>query len=258
MKDWKDSDINVDSLWIIPERAKGGKRTNTYHGNFIPQIPYQLISRYTKPHDTVLELFTGSGTTLFECETLGRNYIGFDINEPMLQEIQEKMRGSSEEISYVLNNCDVTAPQAFDQAMSRSLEHVGSTCADLIIAHPPYLDIVKFTEHPRDLSHIDAVEPFIEQLAIAFTSAYGYLKRNGYIGVVMGDVYKDSQVIPLAFRVMDMIQHRFQVKLKGIVVKNIEGNRGKLGQQNIWRYRALRSDYFLFKHEYIFIFKKIS
>ena len=40
--------INVDSLWLIDERDKSGKHTNVYHGNFIPQIPNQLIRRYTK------------------------------------------------------------------------------------------------------------------------------------------------------------------------------------------------------------------
>ncbi|EAJ6415095.1 DNA adenine methylase, partial [Campylobacter jejuni] len=52
------------------------------------------------------------------------------------------------------------------------------------------------------------------------------------------------------------IKQNFKVKLKGIVIKNIEGNRGKLGINAIWRYRALRSDYYIFKHEYIFVFKK--
>ena len=73
----------------------------------------------------------------------------------------------------------------------------------------------------------------------------------------MGDVYKNSEVIPLGFYVMYAIKKHFNVKLKGTIVKNIEGNRGKLGQQSIWKYRALMSDYFLFKHEYIFVFKKL-
>ena len=28
IENWKQTDINVDSLWIIPERAKGGKHKN--------------------------------------------------------------------------------------------------------------------------------------------------------------------------------------------------------------------------------------
>ena len=82
-ENWKTTDINPDSLWIIDKRDSSGKHENNYHGNFIPQIPNQLIRRYTNKNDTVLELFTGSGTTLFECEKLERHYIGFDINSEM-------------------------------------------------------------------------------------------------------------------------------------------------------------------------------
>jgi len=50
---------------------------------------------------------------------------------------------------------------------------------------------------------------------------------------------------------------KLKLILKSIIVKNMEGNRGKKNQQSIWRYRALSSDYYIFKHEYIFIFKYI-
>lgn len=46
-ENWRETDLNVDSLWIFDERAKDGKHANIYHGNFIPQIPNQLIRRYT-------------------------------------------------------------------------------------------------------------------------------------------------------------------------------------------------------------------
>ena len=83
-----------------------------------------------------------------------------------------------------------------------------------------------------------------------------YLKKDKYFAIVVGDVYKKSEVIPLGFYVMNAIKENFKVKMKGIIVKNIEGNRGKLGAQGIWKYRAMNSDYYLFKHEYIFVFKK--
>ena len=68
----EDLDINVDSLWIIGPRAKGGKRENNYHGNFVPQIPSDVIRRFTQEGDVVVEPFMGIGTTLFECERLKR------------------------------------------------------------------------------------------------------------------------------------------------------------------------------------------
>jgi hypothetical protein len=83
-----------------------------------------------------------------------------------------------------------------------------------------------------------------------------YLEKDRYFSIVIGDIYKNKEVIPLGFYILNAIKQNFKVKLKGIIVKNIEGNRGKLGAQNIWKYRALKSDYFIFKHEYILVFKK--
>ncbi len=90
LAEWKDCGIETDSLWLIKERDKSGKHANIYHGNFIPQIPNQLIRRYTKKGETVFEPFMGSGTTLFECEKLGRKYIGFDINPKIVNYVRRK------------------------------------------------------------------------------------------------------------------------------------------------------------------------
>lgn len=49
LTNWKElEDIWTDSLWVINERDKKGKHSNFYHGNFVPQIPNQMIKRYTK------------------------------------------------------------------------------------------------------------------------------------------------------------------------------------------------------------------
>ena len=254
-ENWKESDINVDSLWIIEERDKSGKHSNLYHGNFIPQIPNQLIKRYTEPGDTVLELFSGSGTTLFECENLERNYIGFDINKAILNYVQEKMK-DCQSIKYSLCDCDVTDTDSFLKTAKEAMKRHSIEQVDMMIAHPPYLDIVKFTQDERDLSNITDIQLFLDKFVIAIKNGASLLKKGKYFAIIAGDIYKKSEVIPLAFYMMNAIKRNLNVKLKGIVVKNIEGNRGKLGSKDIWKYRALQSDYFLFKHEYIFVFKK--
>ena len=247
--------INVDSLWLIDERDKSGKHTNVYHGNFIPQIPSQLIRRYTKESDTVLDLFMGSGTTLYECEKLNRNFIGFDINTEIIDYVKSKM-SETQNIKFKINECNVANAILFKEKIENSLFELSTEKVQLILAHPPYMDIVKFTEKTEDLSQIGDLTTFVKQFVQIIKNVFPYLENQKYLGIVIGDVYKKSEVVPLAFYVLDAIKRNFNVKLKGIIIKNIEGNRGKLGQKNIWQYRALKSDYFIFKHEYILVFKK--
>jgi len=78
---WKEyDDIITDSLWILNKRDTSGAHLGWYWGNFIPQIPHQMMLRYTKKGDWVLDTFVGSGTTLIECRRLGRNGIGIELN----------------------------------------------------------------------------------------------------------------------------------------------------------------------------------
>ncbi len=255
IENWKELDINVDSLWMIGARDKTGKHANVYHGNFIPQIPNQLIRRYTKKGEIILDPFMGSGTTLFECENLNRKFIGFDINSDVIKYVKNKMADSLYK-DFVINECDVTNKQEFESLSQNALRKLSNTKVQFVIAHPPYMDIVKFTNHKEDLSQIADLNEFIKKFVIVVENFTKILEKNRYFSIVIGDVYKNSEVVPLGFYVMDAIKRHFKVKLKGIIVKNIEGNRGKLGKGGIWKYRALKSDYYIFKHEYILVFKK--
>lgn len=256
IKRWKESDINVDSLWIIEQREKSGKHSNVYHGNFIPQIPNQLIRRYTKKDEIVLDPFLGSGTTLYEAEQLGRNFIGFDINQDIFNFVKNNMKNSSD-IKYSIKIVDVTSEKEFNDAIQESLETMKIEKVQFVLMHPPYLDIIKFTDHKNDLSQISDTDLFIVKMLDVIANCLCYLEKERYFSIVIGDVYKKGEIIPLSSLLINAVKLKFQVKLKGIVVKNIAGNRAKQGKDGIWKYRALNSDYYIFKHEYILTFKKM-
>ena len=247
-------DINVDSLWLIGPRAKGGKRENNYHGNFVPQIPEQMIRRYTQEGGVVLDMFMGSGTVLYEAETLKHPYIGFDINDEIISKVQNKMKGSN--VKFHIHNCDITNSAKVSLALSDDLIRMKETGVDLVMAHPPYLDIIKFTNKPEDLSNVSDVNDFIKHFTKGVVNVWPFLKINQYFVLVIGDLWRNGEVIPLGFYLMYAIKKAVKCQLKGIVVKDVVGNRGKIGSESLWRNRALRNGNFLFKHEYIFVFKK--
>ena len=253
--DWNENDLNIDSLWIIGPRAKGGKRENNYHGNFVPQIPNEMIQRYTNPGDVVLDMFMGSGTTLYECETLGRGFIGFDINDEIIEYVSTKMK-DSEEIRYFIHNCDIVDTKSVQGHIENDLRQLGKKNIDLIISHPPYWNIINFTNKKEDISNIEDLDVFISIFISSIKNVWNSLKKRGWFVLVIGDVYRNSEVVPLGFYLMNSIKESFDCLLKGIVVKDILNNRGKIGTEAIHRYRALKFGYYIFKHEYIFVFQK--
>ena len=96
MKNWKEyEDIYTDSLWVIDKRDNSGAHSGKYHGNFIPQIPNQMLRRYTKAGDWVLDPFMGSGTTLIEAARLGRNSVGVELQEDVALEAAERIATES-------------------------------------------------------------------------------------------------------------------------------------------------------------------
>jgi hypothetical protein len=84
-----------------------------------------------------------------------------------------------------------------------------------------------------------------------------FLEHDRYMAVVIGDKYGGKEWIPLGFYCMEEVLKRGYL-LKSIIVKNFEQTRGKRNQKELWRYRALAGGFYVFKHEYIMIFKKIS
>ena len=251
----EDMPVNVDSLWIIGPRAKGGKRENNYHGNFVPQIPSDFLRRFTNEGDVVIEPFMGSGTTLFECERLNRRYIGFDINPNIVSLVKGKMTGAYKD--YAIHPIDAAAGEA-GSAIGGSLREWHRDTADLMILHPPYFDIIKFTDQPCDLSNAKTMDEFLAMYRAVLDRQLPFVRKNGHLAVVAGDLYRNSEVVPLGFMLMHATLQSGPLKLKGIVIKDMVGNRAKLGLDALWHKRALKSDYYLFKHEYIFVYRKIK
>jgi len=57
---------------------------HSYPAMMIPQVARRLIENYSKPGDTVLDPFCGSGSVLVEAKVLGRNSWGIDLNRVAL------------------------------------------------------------------------------------------------------------------------------------------------------------------------------
>jgi len=252
---WKEYDeIITDSLWVLEKRDTSGAHLGWYWGNFIPQIPHQMILRYTKKGDWVLDTFVGSGTTLIECRRLGRNGIGIELNPEVAQKAKElimKEQNKDGVITEVVNHDSRTVD------LKAILGEHGISQVQLLVMHPPYHDIIKFSKSEKDLSNAKTTEEFLKMFGEVVDNATPFLERGRYFALVIGDKYSNGEWIPLSFYCMNEVLKKGYL-LKGIIVKNFEETRAKRNQKELWRYRALVGGFYVFKHEYIFLFKKVK
>jgi len=78
----------------------GGVRQLGHEAMFPEELPRRLIKMFTFVGDTVLDPFLGSGTTVKVALELGRNALGYEINEGFSTAIQGKA-GSSAEVEII-------------------------------------------------------------------------------------------------------------------------------------------------------------
>ena len=251
---WKDYDfIETDSLWLIDKRDDSGVHSADYHGNFVPQIPRQLLLRYTKEGDWVLDPFLGGGTTLIETQRFGRNGIGIELQESVAKTtgalIKQENNDKVVQKVFVGDSRSVNFSEILAQSETESVQFV--------ILHPPYWDIIRFSDDPSDLSNASSLENFLEMFEQVVDNACSVLDKDRYCAIIIGDKYTNGEIVPLGFYCMELMRKK-GYKHKATIVKNFGETKGKANQQGIWRYRALSNDFYVFKHEYIFVFKKVK
>lgn len=78
-------------IWDIPIPGKDDAAFGMHSAIMPEEIVKRCVKMYTFIDDTVLDPFTGSGTTLKVASELGRNYVGYEISDSYMGIIQQKV-----------------------------------------------------------------------------------------------------------------------------------------------------------------------
>lgn len=198
-----------------------------------------LILRYSKPGDWVLDQFLGSGTTLVEAKLLNRNAIGVDINSQSvsLSETNLKFQCGSKSKIFV------------KEGSATDLSFIKDSSMDLISTHPPYANIIRYSKNILgDISHLVADDFILEMKKVA-VEAFRVLKKGKMCAVMIGDIRKYGKVIPLGFRIMEcFLEAGFSSK--EIIIKEQHNCRST----EYWEKQ--NNNFLMLAHEYIFVFQK--
>lgn len=234
--------LETNTIWSFPNRGNWLTHRGDYHGNWSPYIPKNIILRYSKENDIVLDQFVGSGTTLIEACSLNRRSIGCDINNRALVICNDRIKA--------LENKDKICIKRRD---ARNLYDIKDDSIDLICTHPPYANIIKYSTYiSEDISLLD-IDGFYNAMEKTSKECYRVLKNNKYCAILMGDTRKNGFIIPLGFNVLNIFMNN-GFRLKEIIIKQQHNCKST----DYWKEISIKKNFYLIAHEYLFVFKKSS
>jgi DNA methylase N-4/N-6 len=238
----EDFELEMTTHWSFPKRGDWATHDAKWRGNWSPYIPRNILLRYSKENDLVLDQFVGGGTTLVEAKLLNRNIIGVDVNDIALNRCKEKTNFDYE---------GANGKIYLRKGDARNLNFIHDKSVDLICTHPPYANIIKYSEDiDEDLSRLK-VNDFLEEMKKVADECYRVLKSDKFCAILMGDTRQKGHMVPMSFDVMSIFQEA-GFKLKELIIKEQHNCRAT----GYWKTNSIKYNFLLIAHEYLFVFRK--
>lgn len=219
--------LQPTTLWEYPSQHYGGEEqgSSKYIGATPSWLIWNLLMRYTKSGDLVVDPMCGSGTTLDVCRDFDRRALGYDVN-PTRKDIFRV------------------------DARKLPLE---SEKADFVFIDPPYSTHVDYSDDPRCIGKLHASDSaYYESLEKVISEIHRVLRPDRYMALYISDSYeKNKGFFPIGFEVFSILRRYFTaVDIISVVRHNRTLNMGN------YRAAAEQGNFFLRGFNYLFVMYK--
>ena len=242
-------ELEATNVWSYPHRGSWATHKGNYRGNWPPQLVRNILLRYSKKGDTVLDQMVGSGTTLIECKLLGRNGIGVDINRNCIMLTLDRLNFRYKTLDY--DSEEVTIKTYVGDA--RNLNLIEDNSIDLIATHPPYANIIPYSKQKveGDLSNVYSIVEFVNEMKVVAKESFRVLKPDKYCAILVGDTRRKKHHVPIAFRVMQAF-----LEAGFILKEDIIKHQWRCKSTPYWIEKSLKGNFLLLMYEHLFVFRK--
>lgn len=220
--------FETTTLWDYPKQSYGinPKGNNRFQGVTPAFIIWNMVQRYTKRGDLVVDPMAGSGTTVDVCEEEGRKVIGYDLY-PQHPKVKKND--------------------------ARKIPLKEST-VDMVFIDSPYGDNVRYSNEPGDIGKISAeTQEFYGELEKVAREIYRILKPGKVMGWLIGDQWVKRKFTPVGLKIYQMLVDNIgfePIDLICVARRNQSSNTG------VWHYRAKKFNFFLRGFKYLLLVRK--
>lgn len=222
----RDYDLESTTLWDFeyqsPAAASFGDPR--FNGVTPAGVVTNLVRRYSRPGDLVVDPMSGSGTTLDIARVLGRRVLAFDI-----------------------------APRRKDIARNDARHlPIPNDSVDLYLIDPPYSNNIRYSEDPACLGRIPAATVrWLEVMEDVAEELHRTLKPGRILGWLISDEYRRGRFTPVGFHIFQMLGRYFEPVDVVCVVR-----RHDRSMNPMWEHRARKFGFYLRGFKYLFIVRK--
>lgn len=237
-------EMECTSVWAFPRRGNWATHTSDWRGNWSPEVVRNLILRYSKEGDHLLDCMIGGGTTAIEAKILNRHITCVDVNEEALERTKRVLNFEVENKSRQrIQKCD-----------ARDMNFIKDNEIDFVLTHPPYVDIIKYNDGSisEDLSNIHDIDEFCDETEKVAKELFRVLRQGKYCAILIGDTRRNKMYQPLAFKVME----RF-LKAGFVLKEDIIKRQFNCKATGFWVNKSKESNFLLIMHEHLFVFQKV-
>jgi DNA modification methylase len=220
--------IQPTTLWDYPSQHYGDEVQGdpNYRGATPSYIIWNLLQRYTKERDLVVDPCAGSGTTLDVARDLNRKALGYDIH-PTRKDI---FRVDARKLPPELTNK-----------------------ANFVFIDPPYSTHIDYGPDPRDIGKLDASgAEYYQAMEQVFLEINRILRPGHHMGLYVSDSFvKGKGFYPIGFELFQRLRMHFEpVDIIAITRHN------KTLEMGNYRKAAEEGNFFLRGFNYLFIMQK--
>lgn len=239
----EDFELECSTVWSFPRRGNWATHKSDWRGNWSPEVARNLILRYSKEKDHLLDCMIGGGTTAIEAKILNRHITCTDINKEALKRTEDSLNFEVE----------TTVRQRIKLCDARNLDFIKDEEIDFILTHPPYSDIIKYSERKidSDLSNIHSIDNFADEMEKVAEELHRVLRKGKYCAILIGDTRRQKMYQPMAFKVMEkFLKQGFELK------EDIIKQQHNCKATGFWVNKSKEHNFLLIMHEHLFVFQK--
>ncbi|MBP7738682.1 MAG: DNA methylase [Spirochaetes bacterium] len=215
------------TFWDYPSQQYDRKMEShkDYQGATPAYIIWNLLARYTKPKDLVVDPMCGSGTTLEVARDLGRRALGYDL-APIRDDIF--------------------------RADARKLP-LESEKADFVFVDPPYSNHIRYSGLPECIGELSARgDEYFRAMEGVIREIHRILRPDRFMALYVSDSFeKGKPFMPIGFRLFSIMEKQFEP----VDIIAVKRHNAKLQKRN-WHTAAIEHNYFLRGFHYLFIMRK--